>query len=620
MLNEKLKMKKSDVMKQYNFIIILWVVISFLGCSTKPQEQEVNKEVPEWAQTAIWYQIFVERFYNGDPTNDPTLESIKGSWPQEKPDRWKVSEWTSDWYTNEYPEYPFYTTVQMRRYGGDLQGVIDKLDYIEGLGVNALYLNPVNDSPSMHKYDPRNYHHIDINFGPDPAGDLKIMESENPNDPTTWKWTSADKLFLQLVKEAKKRGIRIIMDYSWNHTGAEFWAWKDLVKNQEKSEFSNWYMVNSFDNPDTPENEFDYIGWASVDYLPELKKVDVVNRVHGKPYEGNIHPDVKEHIYAVTRRWMAPEGKVGEGIDGFRLDVADQIPMGFWREYRELVRSINPEALLVGEIWWESWPDQLMDPRPYVNDGNVFDIVMHYQQYKPARAFFAKTVEYHGAEGFKYSLVSVFNGIPDITARSMMHMSSSHDAPRLLTSFYNKNKYKHLAKPTDDANYKTGKPDAEAYERVKLYLAHQFTFIGAPQIWAGDEMGMWGADDPDCRKPLWWDGLSFADESTNPIVGGKETFPVAFNQDLNDFYKKMIAIRKNNLVFSNGGLEYLKAEGDILVYRRSNDDSVIDVYFNNGNQPIEIDVYMEGKSLITEKEYTESMVLEPLSFEIIKIK
>ncbi|MDD4055291.1 MAG: Beta-galactosidase C-terminal domain, partial [Bacteroides sp.] len=119
---------------------------------------------------------------------------------------------------------------------------------------------------------------------------------------------------------------------------------------------------------------------------------------------------------------------------------------------------------------------------------------------------------------------------------------------------------------------------------------------------------------------LWWDGLSFADESTNPIVGGKETFPVAFNQDLNDFYKKMIAIRKNNLVFSNGGLEYLKAEGDILVYRRSNDDSVIDVYFNNGNQPIEIDVYMEGKSLITEKEYTESMVLEPLSFEIIKIK
>src|SRR5699024_1367940 len=141
-------------------IIILWVVISFLGCSTKPQEQEVNKEVPEWAQTAIWYQIFVERFYNVDPTNDPTLESIKGSWPQEKPDRWKVSEWTSDWYTNEYPEYPFYTTVQMRRYGGDLQGVIDKLDYIEGLGVNALYLNPVNDSPSMHKYDPRNYHHI----------------------------------------------------------------------------------------------------------------------------------------------------------------------------------------------------------------------------------------------------------------------------------------------------------------------------------------------------------------------------------------------------------------------------------------------------------------------------
>lgn len=135
-------------------------------------------------------------------------------------------------------------------------------------------------------------------------------------------------------------------------------------------------------------------------------------------------------------------------------------------------------------------------------------------------------------------------------------MSSSHDA-RLLTSFYNKNKYKHLAKPTDDANYKTGKPDAEAYERVKLYLAHQFTFIGAPQIWAGDEMEYGVRDDPDCRKPL-VDGLSFADESTNPIVR-KKHFLLLLIRLKNDFIK-MIAIRKN-LFFQWWRLEYRVQKG-----------------------------------------------------------
>ena len=244
---------------------------------------------------------------------------------------------------------------------------------------------------------------------------------------------------------------------------------------------------------------------------------------------------------------------------------------------------------------------------------------MHYQQYKPARAFFAKTLEYRGAAALQFSLDSVFEGLSEKTAQSMMHMSASHDAPRLLTSFYNKNKYKYKVKPGDDPLYKAGKPDEETYKRVKLYLAHQYTFIGAPQIWAGDEMGMWGADDPDCRKPLWWQDMTFADESSNPLANRKEKFKVGFNEELNRFYKQLIAIRKSNPVLSIGKLEYLKAKEDILVYRRSDSQSIIDIYFNNSNDAKTLEVYKSGKSMLTNNEVANEINLPPLSFEIVKI-
>ncbi len=605
-------------MEKTNLTLILFSILLMACSSEQKNEEVVNYDVPQWARTAIWYQVFVERFNNGDPTNDPTLTSMEGSWPEDKPARWKVSEWTGDWYENEYPEYDFYTSVQMRRYGGDLQGLIDKLDYIKGLGVNALYINPLNDSPSQHKYDARSFHHIDINFGPDPEGDLAIMASEDPLNPATWQWTSADLLFLKLVEEIHTRDMRIILDYSWNHTGSEFWAWKDLVKNQEKSRFADWYMIDRFDNPDTPENEFAYTGWAGVPSLPELKKVDVVNRVHGKPYEGNVQREVKDHILAVTQRWLAPDGDVTRGIDGYRLDVADQVPMGFWKDYRKAVRTINPEALLVGEIWWETWPDVMMNARPYVADGTVFDIVMHYQQYKPARDFFAKTIEYARAKALAVSLDSVFAGYGAPTAQSMMHMSSSHDASRLLTCFYNKGKYKYEVKPNEDKGYKTGKPDEETYKRVKLYLAHQFTYIGAPQIWAGDEMGMWGSDDPDCRKPLWWEGMDFKDESNNPVVGGNQKYKVGFNKELNDYYKQLIALRNNNPVLALGKVEPLLAESDLFAYRRTDGQATIDIYFNNSNELATVALVKNGISLLSGKELTGNLNLAPLSFEIIE--
>ncbi len=449
------------------------------------------------------------------------------------------------------------------------------------LGVTALFFNPINDAPSLHKYDARNYHHVDVNFGPDPVGDNKLIASEKPDDPSTWNWTAADKMFLKVIEEAHKRGMKVIMDYSWNHTGTSFWAFEDLVKNQEKSVCKDWYNVTSFDNPATTENEFKYEGWLDNKYLPEIKKVDLTTeRKTGHAYEGNINESAKQHIFSVSKRWLAPDGDATKGIDGFRLDVADHIGLGFWRDYRKFVRSVQPEAYLIGEIWWEQWPDQLMNPVPFTS-GDVFDAVMFYQSYRPARYFFAKTNDEINAAQLKDSLEFQWNRLLPANRYAMMNTSSTHDTPRLLSDFYNTNKYKYHANPNENKDYKTGRPVAESYKRLELYLIHLFTSIGAPQIWNGEEMGMWGADDPNCRKPLMWKEFKFDPETRNNIQPGTKTYDeVSFNQAQFDFYKKLINIRKSNPVLSTGDIKFLITDGKKLAYSRSDSKDEIIVLFN----------------------------------------
>ena len=568
-----------------------WLACGFawFALGQVPGQAAEFDQPPEWAREAIWYQIFVERFRNGDSTNDPRPEYMQGAYPGFVPDDWQITPWHQDWYEQEdwakVEGENFHKLAAARRFGGDLQGVLDKLDYMQHLGITAIYFNPLNDSPSLHKYDARHYRHIDRTFGPDPVGDTVIIDAEDPVDPATWKWTAADQLFLKLIREVHRRDMRLIIDYSWNHTGNTFWAWKDLVKNQAESRFRDWYDIVSFDDPETPENEFQFKGWLGVKTLPELKKVNVSGKRErdGHVFEGDLHPEVKAHIFNITKRWLDPDGDgdPSEGVDGFRLDVATHVPLGFWRDYRKFVRGINPDALLLGEAWWTKWPDELMDPRPFLQ-GDIFDSVMHYQWYKPARRLFAQAEGGINPTDFIAEMNRVYAGYSPAQTQNLMNLVASHDSPRFGTSFQNKHKYKYRMGARGNKELKLGPPSAEVVREMRMMLLHQFTFTSAPHIWSGDELGMWGADDPDCRKPILWDDVEHLPQVFTPDGQRHEPIPVKPDTEMFNFQRKLITLRKKRPDWTRGQLNYILANDNAmtLVYRRKLDKRETFVAFN----------------------------------------
>jgi cyclomaltodextrinase len=580
----------------------LLAAVVCVGCARQPAAAP-TLAVPSWAADAVWYQIFVERFRNGDPSNDPTAHDIEGFSSQRTPDGWQPTPWSQDWYRQEpwarATGEDFYGTVQFRRYGGDLQGVIDRLDYLQDLGVTALYLNPVNDAPSLHKYDARSYHHIDRNFGPDPRGDEARIAAEDPAAPATWVWTAADSLFLSLVREVHRRGMRIIVDYSWNHTGTNFWAWRDVLRNQRQSRFADWYEIDRFDDPATPDtNEFAYRGWAGVPSLPEWKKVGRPAGQTRGAIEGNLVAGVRDHVFAVTRRWMDPngDGDPADGVDGFRLDVAEVVPLGFWRDYRRFVRSINPEAYLVGEVWWETWPDKLYDPAPWLQ-GDVFDAVMNYRWYMPTRSFFTGTPPRLTAVRYVAHLDSLTAGIEPAQLRAMMNLTASHDTPRFGTSVYNPGRYKYRNTPREDPGYRIDRPDERTRRIQQMILVQQFTYVGAPHVWNGDEVGMWGADDPDERKPVVWADLSYDDETTHPLGRPRHRDRVVPDTALFRVYRDLIALRKQHIrLFVDGTLTWLLVDDarGLLAYDRVLGDQGAIVAFNASDAPRRVSVAADG--------------------------
>lgn len=538
--------------------------------------------VPEWAKRVVWYQIFPERFWNGDPGNDPRVADLTNSWPHNHKEGWQIHPWTADWYRRlpyENHDESLWIALRRRRYGGDLQGILDRLDYLSDLGVTALYLNPVFEAPSEHKYDGATYHHIDPNFGPDPDGDRALIAAETPHDPATWVWTAADKLALKLIQEVHKRGMRIIFDGVFNHMGLNSWAYRDVVKNQQASQFRDWFKIKSWDDPATGTT-FAHVGWFGANELPEMNQD-----------ENGIVAGPREYIFAATERWMSPNGRIHNGIDGWRLDVAFCVAHPFWKTWRQHVRAINPEAYIVGELIADE-----DDLSPYLQ-GDEFDAAMNYEFAVIAAEFLIQTTERTDAAEFDRRLRTLRQKYPAQVAYVMQNLFGSHDTARLGTHIVNHalfnyrdwTAYHRMAKAENGAPVMLRQPTEAERQIQKLFAIFQMTYVGAPMIYYGDEAGMWGANDPCCRKPMVWPELEYEPELYWPDGAKKETAsPVQFNHDLFNHYKKLIHIRNNSLALQVGSFETLLADEDVFAFCRSHEGETIIVILNRGKttQPV----------------------------------
>ncbi len=549
--------------------------------------------VPAWAKRAVWYQIFPDRFHNGDPANDPTLESLQFSYPHDYAFPWRLHPWTSDWYELQAYEracgLDLWQNLQRRRYGGDLQGVLDKLDYLQDLGVDALYLNPVFDAASLHKYDGNTYHHIDVHLGPDPLGDRRLIAGETPDDPRTWVWTAADRLMLKLIAEVHRRGMRLVFDGVFNHLGLGAWPFRDLVAKGRASRFKDWFKILDWDKP-SRFAPFTYSGWAGVPELPEFNQ-DAHGHVAGP----------KDYIFACTRRWMDPasapggapaELAEGGGIDGWRLDVAFCIRHGFWKDWRRHVKAINPDAYLVAEIVLEDADE------PYLQ-GDEFDAVMHYRWAFACAEFFAETRQKSPASAFDQELKRLRAAHPAGVAHAQFNLLDSHDTARLASLIVNRRQSRYRdwkehhprSQVSNNPAYATRRPTADERALLKLMVLFQMTDIGAPVVYYGDEAGMWGANDPCCRKPMVWPELTYAPEAALPDGSRRAApDPVAFDHDLHAYYRRLIHLRRGSAALQLGDFQTLLADdaAGVLAFQRVYEDERLAVVINNNviGQPV----------------------------------
>ncbi len=549
----------------------------------EPTEGEPVYPVPDWVRDAVFYQIFPERFRNGDPANDPIRESLEI--PSLVPTSWRLSEWTSDWYDRAEWEVEagndFYENgVFNRRYGGDLQGVIDKLDYLADLGINTIYFNPVFYARSLHKYDGNSFHHIDPYFGPRPAEDLRMM-AEETSDPATWHWTAADRLFLDLVAKAKQRNIRVIIDGVFNHCGRDFFAFADLREKQQQSNYTTWFNVESYDDPSTPENEFKYECWWGVESLPNF-----ADSADGS----DLFDGPKEYIFNATRRWMDPngDGQPNDGIAGWRLDVANEVPNRFWVDWHALVKSLNPDAYTVAEIW--------TDARTYLQDTG-FTATMNYHGFAfPTKGFLIDGRMKPSA--FVNEMENRRDQYPLATRYALQNLIDSHDTDRVASMIVNASGQDYLqpgrfdydvsercsARANED--YDVAKPNDEQRRIQKLVALLQVTYVGPPMIYYGTEAGMWGGDDPDDRKPMIWADKSYDDESHHPRGKSRPADTVSFDSDLHAFYRDAIALRTKHASLRRGQFSVIIADDDknCLAFVRSLEDQAILVLINRDQQ------------------------------------
>lgn len=557
-----------------------------------PTRASMAAAFPSWAQEAVWYQILPDRFYNGDASNDPSWSDMEGSEGMEQlanaeGNAWKVHPWTSDWYKRQPYEMgasgkDFWNALKRRRYGGDIEGIRLKLDYLQELGVTAIYLNPVFMAPSHHKYDTASHIHVDPSLGPNPAEDLDIIASEDPADPKTWRWTTADRAVLALIEEVHRRGMRIIFDGVFNHVGRNHWAFRDVLVRQQKSRFADWFSVISWRDTSSGA-DFNYHGWYGHASLPELRE-DEQGLVDGP----------KSHIFDITRRWMDPngDGDPSDGIDGWRLDVAFCVAHSFWKEWRRLVKSINPEAYLTAEVI--ETPEVLKD---YLS-GDEFDAVMNYNfAFHSAAWLFDGSIS--SAELGQH-LTNLLNAFPPQVSAMQQNLFGSHDTARLASQVVNRRTHPYSDwggyfsfSQAASGKFDTRKPRESERLLQNLFVVLQMTWPGAPMIYYGDEAGMWGANDPCARKPMLWPEFDYEDETVLPS-GEQRRKPdrVAFDRGVFEHYKKLLRLRSREAPLRLGETSLLAFPeyDDVFGFQRIANGRRVSVLINRGDEKVSLSV------------------------------
>lgn len=406
--------------------------------------------VPDWIKDAVLYQIFPDRFYNGNPANDP---------PGTRP----------------WGEAP----TRDNFFGGDLEGIQLKIPYLSFVGINALWLNPIFASPSNHRYNTSDYLAVDPALG-DKATLRRLLESLHG------------------------AGMRLILDGVFNHTGTDFFAFKDIIARGPDSLYKDWYYV--YDFPVRSEPRPNYACWWDIPSLPKLKATN---------------PQVRNYLLAVATYWLRELGS-----DGWRLDVPNEIEPSFWQEFRQQVKETNPEAYIVGEIWH--------DARFWLR-GRYFDGVMNYLFRDLVLDCFARRRLPVSALDFLLGLVRL--RYPENINFALLNLLGSHDTARVITAFQ-----EGLAGvPGHSGSY------AEAVAHLRPALILQFTYPGAPMIYYGDEIGMTGGPDPDCRQTMPWD-------------------PRTWNPELLALYRRLIALRRLLLPLRRGYFQPLFTDDAAGVY------------------------------------------------------
>lgn len=525
---------------------------------------------PAWAKGAVMYQIFVDRFCNGDPSND--VED--GEYVYIGEPVCKVKDW------NEFP-----AAMDIRRFhGGDLQGVLDKLDYLEELGVEVIYFNPLFVSPSNHKYDIQDYDYIDPHYGViiEDGGEV-LPEGEKDNTRATkyQKRTgdirnleASNRLFAKLVEEMHTRGMRVILDGVFNHCGS-FNKWMDRERIYEpQPEYEKGAYVSAqspyrdffhfFDEREEawPYNK-NYDGWWGHDTLPKLN------------YEDS--PTLEEYILNIGKKWVSPP----YNADGWRLDVAADLGYSneynhiFWENFRKAVKSANPQALILAEHYG--------DPGEWLQ-GDEWDSVMNYDAFMEPLTWFLTGMEKHSderrtdlwgnADNFVNTMNHFMASMLTPSLQVAMNELSNHDHSRFLT------RTNHIVGRVAQLGSKAAEEGINLAV-MREAVAVQMTWVGAPTVYYGDEAGVCGFTDPDSRRTYPW---------------GRE------NRELVEFHKEMIRIHKREKPLRTGSLKMLSWSSNVLVYARFQEGEQIIVVLNNSKELKEVtipvwqaEVPMKGK-------------------------